>query len=156
MALKRNSSVALTGSWSTTARLGLPAASRCVRENEGEHVHKKMFRYEDRSRCPKCRAATAGRQLNAPRAWRIRGRGGAAGLVGASKDPCMHVRTCVHEIEVILTLTIPGRKGFPGGDASVHGGRHSSELGSGRLTVSLCPTRKACACAWVHYGCACT
>lgn len=89
------------------------------------------------------------------RTRRNRGRGGTAGVASADEDPHVRMCRCVHEIEVVLALALPGWKGFPGGDASVHGGRRSGELGSGRLKVSLWPTRKACACAWVHDGCAC-
>jgi hypothetical protein len=60
---------AAAGAKSATARLGLPAASRCVRQHNGEHVHKKVPGYACKL-VPLGSGSIRGVAMGCTRAWR--------------------------------------------------------------------------------------
>jgi hypothetical protein len=74
---------------------------------------------------------------------------GVSGVADTGEDPRVCASKRVHEIKGVLALALPGWNGFPAvmPRCTVDGAPASLAQGA---KVSLCPTRKACARAWVH------
>jgi hypothetical protein len=99
---------AAAGAESTTARLGLPAASRCVRQHKGEHVHKKVPVYACKVGALRLEHQTRGGDGMRPLVAK-RGLDDVAGVAGAGKGSRGCAQERVYGFKNVLALAPPGR-----------------------------------------------
>jgi hypothetical protein len=105
-----------------TTRLGLPVASRCVRQHKGEHVHEKVTGYVCKVDAPGLGQQTRGGDGTRPRVAKR-----ALGGVPASTRTGMRVQEC-------HGARSTGRKDTTEGDASAcHSGTPASSARSRKL-----------------------